>query len=281
MPRISQLDDLEIFTKNTNPTTNNNSNSNSNNKIEEVMTIDLNNEKKEYHKKLLLKDNDLIDGKQRAKKLRNTIAAVAIKEYDERSNTDSYKSGNWCASFYSWVIKNSKYGDVSAADLLGDTSNSTGTLMKLFLDENNPNVEFYYNDRNPLYTNKNQNKLKAGEKNYTPQPGDAIFFDLNKSTSTTTAWNSKTATQDHTGIVKEVLKDDNGNVTGIITIEGNISIGGPSTFYERKIDFSNTNDKYAVGIIGYGSIVNVPQQETDNDSSKRRVFNPNSAADNK
>ena len=163
-----------------------------------------------------------------------------------------FRNGDWCAKYITAVYSNTKVSETkSAYDIaeLGECENnaSTGYLMKHFLNENNENIKFYYNDRIDNYKDYNGKNY-----NYIPRPGDYVFFDWQGE-----KWTLSSNTQDHTGMVKELLKDEKGNVIGFKTIEGNIS-SGTNGFYEREIKFSD-DDKILPLVIGYGTIENIPE----------------------
>ena len=216
----------------------------------------------------------------------NELSANIIKtgtdEYSSHANSGSYRNGNWCANFATWIWKNSSVDGKSAyeiAKLNSSFTSSTGKLMMHFLTADHPdlgidythsdfydseinnNIAFYYNDRLSGFEGKNSGKLPEGEKNYIPKPGDLVFFDIDGRGD---EWvpildpNQSNATQDHTGMVKNLIKNDAGEVIGITTIEGNITINGVNGYYSRDIYFNDTSDKYSVGLIGYGTVTSIP-----------------------
>lgn len=242
-------------------------------------------------------------------KITNFSSALSKKAFDEyinRNNSGSYRKGNWCANFATWIWANTIVDGKSAFDIARlsngkeinidklpteNFTSSTGKLMMHFLTASHPdlyseypeleylkdysgydfydpevnnNIAFYYNDHLKGFAGKNSANLPNGVKNYDPKPGDFVFFDIDGKGD---EWvpivdpNQRNATQDHTGLVQEVIKNNSGEVIGIKTIEGNIKGVG---YYMRTIYFENAgsyydpNDKYATGLIGYGTIKNVP-----------------------
>ena len=199
----------------------------------------------------------------------------------------------WCANFATWVWGKSSVDGKSAYDIAKLNSNitsSTGQLMMHFLTADHPdlgfdytgckyydpeinnNIAFYYNDSNPKLAGKNSGKLPNGVSNYVPKPGDLVFFDnYDTRGSSIYAGHAENwvpfiddSVQDHTGIVKSVETDSSGKVTKIVTLEGNITINDVNTFKEREITLYddngnfNTNDVYSSGLIGFGTITNMP-----------------------
>lgn len=99
---------------------------------------------------------------------------------------------------------------------------------------NSERYQAYYpvNDRNgyPIYTSG---------KSFNPEPGDLIFFN----------WD-ETPNADHIGFVYSVIRDANGNIVRIDTIEGN---AGDTVTY-RQYEYSDPR------IMGYGKMPKNPEQ---------------------
>lgn len=135
----------------------------------------------------------------------------------------------WCVTFAWYVASQTEYNGIKLyPNIITHKSASTGSYMKYFNSSINPNVNFYYNDSCSNLKGKN------GTINYTPKPGDFIFFDWAASFYDLNASFGK---QDHTGIVE---KYEDGVV---YTIEGNIN----NTVIKRSFKINNCQ------IIGFGS----------------------------
>lgn len=234
------------------------------------------------------------DNPQTQEKLNEFSKLIADKAIDEKTNrthTSEYKYGQWCANFATWVWKNTELDGKSAweiANLNSSFTSSTGYLMMHFLTADHPdlgfdytgcpfydpnvnnNIAFYYNDRLAGFAGKNEGKLPEGASEYTPKPGDIVFFDNYRdkfgSAGHAEDWKPlkypDDSRQDHTGMVKEVIYDESGKAIGIKTVEGNIS----NNFYERTIMFDDKNDIYSTGLIGYGTIIDYPAEESENNT---------------
>ena len=144
----------------------------------------------------------------------------------------AYGIGNsaWCAIFVWYISANTSVNGVSIyPDIVNHKTNSTGSYMRWFVDNQSSNIKFYYNDSCSYYKDKNGVGYK-----YTPKPGDYVFFDW----SPGKAWTYSNNVQDHIGIV-EYYSD--GKLT---TIEGNINNN------LREINRGSLNN---CEIIGFGS----------------------------
>ena len=138
----------------------------------------------------------------------------------------------WCVTFAWYVSSQTEYEGVKLyPDIIDYKSASTGAYIHYFNTSAKPNINFYYNDSCSTLKGKN------GTLNYTPKPGDYIFFDWQKKFSDASQSGPGTGPQDHTGIVE---KYENGVV---YTIEGNIS----DTLIKRSFKLDNCQ------IIGFGS----------------------------
>lgn len=72
---------------------------------------------------------------------------------------------------------------------------------------------------------------------YLPKPGDLVFFDRNYTTG-------ESVTPDHMGIVAELLLDDNGELTKVKVLAGDI---------ENEVQYT-TYDMMDASIVGYGAV---------------------------
>lgn len=206
------------------------------------------------------------------KKIKTLLNSIKDKAVEGSNGKFEHEAKNWCAEYATWAWQNSKIDGVSAYDIAklnGVTTTSTGEIMMHFYNakkEGNNNIEFYYNDRLGAFDGKNADKLPEGTNNYTPKPGDYAFFAWTPDYQNGRAseWkpyeghNPYNGIQDHTALVKDVYTNKKGEVTGIRIIEGNVYDDDPKGFRERDIMFNATGDKYTDGLIGYGTIKDLP-----------------------
>lgn len=137
----------------------------------------------------------------------------------------------WCASFVSWVNANTVYdGKKLYPDIIKTKTASAAGFMLYFIKASDGNIRFHYNSDCGKYAGKGDN--------YTPKPGDLIFFDWQQS------WNGDfnriavgNGVIDHIGIVEGV---SGGRVN---TVEGNSS----DSVRERSYNRNNCQ------VVGYGS----------------------------
>ena len=145
---------------------------------------------------------------------------------------NAYGIGNsaWCAIFVWYLSANTTVNGVSIyPNVVNHKSNSTGSYMRWFVDNEGSNVKFYYNDTCSYYKDKNGIGYK-----YTPKEGDYVFFDW----SPNKPWTYSNDVQDHIGIVESYTDGK------LRTIEGNINNN------IRKINRGSLNN---CEIIGFGS----------------------------
>ena len=145
---------------------------------------------------------------------------------------NAYGIGNsaWCAIFVWYLSANTTVNGVSIyPNIVNHKSNSTGSYMRWFVDNESSNIKFYYNDSCSYYKDKNGIGYK-----YTPKEGDYVFFDW----SPGKAWTYSNDVQDHIGIVESYTDGK------LRTIEGNINNN------IRKINRGSLNN---CEIIGFGS----------------------------
>lgn len=189
------------------------------------------------------------------KELRKKLVEKGFAECENPQNWNNYfaRTNEHCASFVTWVYEDTYYGDKSLAEISGlvieegeyDWRCSTGQLMKHFLSGENKNIDFYYNDSCSYYTGMNSDKLSSDTSIYVPKQGDFVFMQNDG-----LKWNGYN--QEHTAMVKEVIRDENGNQS-IVIIEGNITSGNMGNeFNERTLHLDDSQ------IIGYGTITNLP-----------------------
>ena len=138
----------------------------------------------------------------------------------------------WCASFVSWNIYNTSYNGQNLSDVIKKKTAAVDEFMNYFYNNEDSNINFYYNDSCSAYKGKN-----GTNSTYIPKEGDLIFFDNNSK------WNGKfpvsrsNLPNRHVGIVQYV-KDGQ-----VITIEGNSG----DQVKENKFSLSSCR------IIGFGS----------------------------
>lgn len=197
-----------------------------------ALQIKQENEEKEKNQDKVLSTGNIY------KDLANEMVRIATNELgiQEGKNNDN-KYGQalnnnkvpWCAIFVTWVAQKTEINNINLyRDIITKNDNNlsyastTGNIMHFYTQNN---LDFYPSN---YY-----------DGNYTPKPGDYIFFDLeNEWNKITTHDNIKKAAK-HTGLVVEVK---NGKV---YTIEGNA--GKPEMVRKKEYNLNNNN------ILGYGS----------------------------
>ena len=174
------------------------------------------------------------------------MVRIALEQYNEQQT--NYFDGQarygdafgvrtqWCAQFVWYVSSKTEYnGQKLYPDLVTYKSASTGDYMRYFYQSEAPNINFYYNDSCRHHAGKN------GSTNYTPKPGDYVFFtwDGPFSFDIKNVCGSCSSPQQHTGMVQ---KYENGK---LYTIEGNA--GYPSRIRLKTYNIDSCN------IMGFGS----------------------------
>ena len=132
----------------------------------------------------------------------------SLKGYTRYGGWYGVPYGDWCAMFVSFCLKYANAVDVPMDSVCN-----------------------YYIDK---LVEAGMYRDAAG---YEPKPGDIIFFDWERTGGAVTD-------VDHTGIVAEVIRDENGNVVEIKTIEGN------REDCVRKMTYTYGDP----AIIGYGDV---------------------------
>ena len=176
----------------------------------------------------------------------STMAEVMVNIANQEYLSNSGKKGGkkywsaagyngrieWCVTFAWYVSSQTVHEGIRLyPDVIDYKTASTGAYMKYFNTSPKPNINFYYNDSCSKLKGKN------GNVNYTPKPGDYIFFDWQKKFNDINQSGPGTGPQDHTGLVE---KYEDGVV---YTIEGNIS----DTLIKRSFKIDDCK------IIGFGS----------------------------
>ena len=139
---------------------------------------------------------------------------------------DQYDNIGWCACFVDWVIRNTEYNGVQLSSIITKSNCAPKTFMDFFNSGAAPNIQFHYNTRAAQYSGRGAD--------YTPKPGDIIFYNWK------CTWNSPSDPNDKISHVGIVTGFDGSNVH---TIEGNTS----DMVARRSYPVSNCS------IIGYGS----------------------------
>ncbi len=132
-------------------------------------------------------------------------------KYKEFMGWGGSSGSAWCAAFVSWVVANTEYNNTKLSDIIPVKSGVVYGFAHWMYESEDPNINFYWNDRLPKFKGKN-----GSTEPYTPKPGDLIFYDWNCN------WNGRMPTVygdrlDHIAIVQRVEGDR------VITIEGNMS----------------------------------------------------------
>ena len=174
------------------------------------------------------------------------MVRIGLAEYNEQQT--NYFDGQarygdafgvrtqWCAQFVWYVSSKTEYnGKKLYPDIVTYKSASTGDYMNYFYKSEDSNINFYYNDSCRHHAGKN------GSTNYTPKPGDYVFFAWKRPVAfdIKDVCGSCSSPQEHTGMVQ---KYENGK---LYTIEGNA--GSPSRIRLKTYNIDSCN------IMGFGS----------------------------
>lgn len=172
-----------------------------------------------------------------------STANFVIDEKDLKKGYSRYGAwygdpyGDWCAMFVSFCLD---YAGVDPA-LMPQDSNCASWINKLAAEE----LDLFH--AAAAFKDPYKNSFKV-DKKYEPKPGDLIFFDWDAVSDK----DVPVREADHIGFVKEVQKNKDGELTKIVTIEGNAGTAGVDCVCE------NTYAADDATILGYGELPQNP-----------------------
>lgn len=167
----------------------------------------------------------------------SAMLSVATREIGNNEKDGSFhkytggENKGWCACFIDWVVRNTEYNGVKLSSIITSSNCAPKTFMDFFATSSADNINFYYNTRIEKYKNKGPD--------YTPKPGDIVFFSIKNC-----RWN---APSDPNNMISHVAIVTGFDGNKIYTIDGNSSDMVKRNEYSVNV----CTDKNSV--IGYGS----------------------------